>query len=867
MTIRDLPRSTGLRRLAAMLAATVAVTALAGRASAADGDWLAAPADGNFNNGANWSTAAAPGAGDTAFFDASAITNVFFTANTTVGGWTFNAGAPAYDFTSNFAVIFDGAGIINGAGLTFSNDNSPTAIVAFANSSTAGTATFINSQQGQVQFAQTSNAGDAVIQNGGGLVFVDSGSAGNATVTNNGLVEFFDDSSGQNSVITNNFFLTFTDNSTAGNATVSTASGAFASLSFFATGAGARFATAAGGTFDISDLFSAGTTAGSIEGGGLHSLGDKNLEIGSNGLDTEVSGVIADGGNGGGVGGSLTKTGAGNFTLSGTNTYTGETEVLGGTLIVNGSIASSSNVGIGAGALVGGTGFLPTVSVGGGGTLAPGNSIGTINVNGDLVFAPGSTYAVEVSPAAADRTNVTGTVEMENGTTVVATYEPGAYVAKKYVIINAAGGLVPGSDFDSLSGTAPDGFVHSLAYDLNNVYLVLGLEFAPGGPIFGGLNQNQQAVAGAISSYFDQAGTLPPAFGALTPADLTLASGEITTGAIGAGFHSADLFVNLLADPSLGASAAGSTLAAYADDKPKASPATYSVLRGTSVSHAADANTGEVFASRWTMWGAAYGGAESIGGSATVGSSDLDARIWGVAAGGDYRLGDGRVGFGLGGGASSFGLSGGLGFGRLGSFNAGLYASQDFGNAYLAGVFGYGFHSTRTSRVIGADLLAGGFNAHTFSGRVEAGYRFAAGAATFVPYAAVQATSFHLPAYAESSSAGTGFALAHAAQTELSARTELGGRAAYTAGGVTLSGRVAWAYNAANSRGVSAAFQTLPGTSFTINGASPARHALLLDAGLEATLAEGLAAKLTFSGEFSRNVVGYGASAKLSYRW
>ena len=49
-----------------------------------------------------------------------------------------------------------------------------------------------------------------------------------------------------------------------------------------------------------------------------------------------MSGVI------GGIGGSLVKTGSGTLTLSGINSYTGATTVNAGTLMVNGSIATSS---------------------------------------------------------------------------------------------------------------------------------------------------------------------------------------------------------------------------------------------------------------------------------------------------------------------------------------------------------------------------------------------------------------------------------------------------------------------------------------------------------------------------------------------
>ena len=156
----------------------------------------------------------------------------------------------------------------------------------------------------------------------------------------------------------------------------------------------------------MSLLTAAGMTAGSIEGAGSHFLGGKLLTVGGNNLSTEVSGTLADGGFGGGSGGALTKVGTGTLTLSGANTYTGATTVNAGTLLVNGSIAASSGLTVNAGATVGGDGTLPSTTING--TLAPGNSIGAITINGNLVLGAGSIYQVEVSPTAADRTNVTG---------------------------------------------------------------------------------------------------------------------------------------------------------------------------------------------------------------------------------------------------------------------------------------------------------------------------------------------------------------------------------------------------------------------------------------------------------------------------
>ena len=45
---------------------------------------------------------------------------------------------------------------------------------------------------------------------------------------------------------------------------------------------------------------------------------------------------------------------------------------------------------------------------------------------------------VEVSPANADRTNVTGTATL-GGATVRASFAPGTYVTKQYTILNATG--------------------------------------------------------------------------------------------------------------------------------------------------------------------------------------------------------------------------------------------------------------------------------------------------------------------------------------------------------------------------------------------------------------------------------------------
>jgi autotransporter-associated beta strand protein len=145
-------------------------------------------------------------------------------------------------------------------------------------------------------------------------------------------------------------------------------------------------------------------TVGSIEGNGALFLGGSVLEIGGNNLNTTFSGVIQDGGVGGGVGGSVIKAGTGRLIFTKGSSYTGTTTVEGGTLLANnraGSATGTGSVQLNAGTF-GGAGIVAgavTLGTGGGAGafLAPGKSgvkPGTLTIQAALTMKADATYKV-----------------------------------------------------------------------------------------------------------------------------------------------------------------------------------------------------------------------------------------------------------------------------------------------------------------------------------------------------------------------------------------------------------------------------------------------------------------------------------------
>jgi autotransporter-associated beta strand protein len=362
-------------------------------ALAQDATWIGQTSD--WNTGTNWRatlpTPVPTVPTGTATFSTQGVKSLTFSQETSVG--TLQVDAPGYKFTDSqpFGVF------INGSGVVSTPDNAPTINVnetagfAFTGMSSAGYATINSGIAGQnsitdpdgftggfvffrgsstpanakitvffasnIEFQDTSNAGNATItaaENGGSIFFENASSAGHATITmldGTGELSFSPSFFGGgtatagDATIINNGTTNFFQGSSGGNATITTNDGGVTRFFGESTGGNAAFITNAGGIVDISGLGTfpdggsgpnvPGMTAGSIAGDGTYNLGSKELTVGSNNLSTTVSGLIE------GNGGSLVKVGTGTLTLLGDNTYSGGTTIEAGVLEV-GTLTSAA---------------------------------------------------------------------------------------------------------------------------------------------------------------------------------------------------------------------------------------------------------------------------------------------------------------------------------------------------------------------------------------------------------------------------------------------------------------------------------------------------------------------------------------------
>jgi uncharacterized protein with beta-barrel porin domain len=573
------------------------------------------------------------------------------------------------------------------------------------------------------------------------------------------------------------------------------------------------------------------------------------------------------------------KTGSGTWTLTGSNTGITAFSVGAGTLVVNGSLSNAAFTV--SGGTLGGTGTVGNTLVSGGiftpGSGAPGSSM---TVNGTLGLNAASTYAININPTTSSFATVSGVATL-GGSTVNASFAAGSYISKQYTILTA--GSISGT-FGTFTNTSlPSNFTDTLSYDATHAYLNLTLSFIPPtAPNFGnGLSGNQNNVGNALINYFNTTGGIPAVFGTLTANGLSQASGQPGASTAQAGFAGMGQFANAIFDGAFGDGPDQGGAVGFAEENAYA--AKPKVSREAKDAYAAVTprdRRAPSFEARWNVWASVYGGNSRVNGDAGAGTNTTTSRIFGTAVGATYRFTpDTQAGFALGGAGSSFDVANGFGGGKADVFNAAVYAKHNWGTAYVAGLLGYSWQDTTTDRTVtisGTDQLHASFKAQALAARLEGGWRYATPMVGITPYAALQATTFYLPAYGETATSGSStFALNYASKTVTATRGELGAKfdkvvplAMLAQGGTfTLKAKTAWAHDWNTDRSATATFQTLPGATFTTNGAQPSANAALLSIGGEMGWHNGWTVAANFDGEFSRTTAGYAGKGSVRYSW
>ncbi len=271
--------------------------------------------------------------------------------------------------------------------------------------------------------------------------------------------------------------------------------------------------TALTGTLDISGgniqaVGAARTVSNTLTVGGDFSIaGDEDFTLASdfalsadrtvtiiNTGNTVLSGVIsgADG---------FTKAGATTTTmeLSGANTYTGNTVVNGGTLIVSGSITSDVTINPTMGSTIsrlagGGT---ITGNVVNSGILNAGNpsEAGTMTITGNLTLNAGGFTTVEItSPTTADLYSVSGAVTIDGGLELLLLngYSPNG--GDTFTVITAGGGV--SGAFDSTVPVSAS-LLFDVSVNANDVVLsAINIPYANSAA-----TGNQAAVAGVLEGF------------------------------------------------------------------------------------------------------------------------------------------------------------------------------------------------------------------------------------------------------------------------------------------------------------------------------------------------------------------------------
>ncbi|MGR4893565.1 autotransporter domain-containing protein [Sphingopyxis sp. LARHCG72] len=573
-------------------------------------------------------------------------------------------------------------------------------------------------------------------------------------------------------------------------------------------------------------------------------LRDNDVTLGA-GVSDAWDNDIADGSEylGDGYGGGLTLRGEGTLTLGGNNSYLGDTNVIGGTLLVNGT-QHNSDAFVFDGATIGGNGTLKSLVVDSGGTVSPGNSIDTLKVAGDLLFKPGSVYLVEsaVNAAAIDRIDVGGTATIEGGT-VKLQADTGDWNLRSRADILTAGGGVTGA-FDTIESNLA--FLDTLlSYGPNSVTLTLERNDVTFASV--GRTPNQRAAGSGLD------GLAPE--GLLYDALVDGSAGAVTASLDG---FSGETHASL-------AAVAVTDTGYIRDAMLRRMPHSLTAVGAGEAENRT--STGVV------AWGQALAGFSERDGSPGIAAVKTDSKgfITGIDKSWDDRFNLG-VAFGY--------VDSDVNVRRPGSNNndveswhVGGYVGAEFGPARVRAGGSWGSYTTRMSRTASvnafSDSLSDRYEGRAWQAFGEFGLGFEAGPLSFEPFANLTHVDYRGKRIDEQG----GPARLEGRATQKVTTTTLGLRSAAklleSAEGRSGFARVnvGWRHDIDNGGARADLAFAGSSTAFIVAGAEPGKDVALVDLALDLPMSKNLDIGVTYGGQFAELYTAHAVKATLQLRF
>ena len=616
-----------------------------------------------------------------------------------------------------------------------------------------------------------------------------------------------------------------------------------------------------GGALEIGAAFVLNAAALTFNDGTLRTLADTTFStnatlaaggvtVDSMGATSTISGIFS------GTGG-FKKVNTGRIVVASDHTATGDTQIDGGDLIVNGSIASA-NTFINRAGLLGGSGLVKGNAFNHG-IVSPGNSPGTLHIGGNYTqFSDGTLRLEIVSREVFDRLVIGGSASLAGTLAVVANgvrFKRG----DTFDFLTAAGGI--SGNFDRITGFG-DGTILGLEVVIDGGVARLVAVSQSFRETLLGLTPNQRAVAGALDEAgrnqragqlldflsTEPLGKLPADFDKIAPEELA----SIFNLAVSlANVQTANLERRM---DDLRAGASGFSASGFAMS---GSAGSYSGGLGL----AGPAGKGgkmmvPAAENRWGVFVTGVGEFTKIGD--TYNARGYDMTTGGFTFGVDYRL------------TPNFALGVNAGYARTGidlnhggriavdGGKLGLYATYFTGGFYADAAVSGGLngYSTRRSALQGA--ARGSENGGEMNALFATGYDWKVGALTLGPTASFQYTYASLGSFTETGSLAP---LHYGSQHGESLRSAVGAKASYDwkIGGVLIRPevRAAWQHEyGQDGFAITSSFANGGGGAFTTHGPQTGRDSLLLGAGFAVQWSERTSTYVYYDGEIARSNYG-----------